>query len=481
MRKFVLSGFCIFNLLIVSDLSAQQAAVDNFVQTKGLEAANLGVNVVDVKTGLSVAFYNKNKPLVPASVMKVLTTSTVLELYGPDYRIPTLLQYSGTIDSDGVLNGDVYVKGGGDPTLGSEYIDRDKNDFFDACISAIKNAGIRKITGRIVADETCFDLEGVSGKWLWEDLGNYFASGSYGISIYDNAYKLYLKSGKPGEQPQILRTDPNVDQIGFYNYLRAEAGNKDSAYIYGIPFAYERWLYGSVPAGRSEFVIKGDIPDPPYFLADCLNKFLMSAGISVSEPPVTGRLLDIKNERLVTDRTLLHTYYSPPLSDIIRHTNVKSDNHYAEHLFKLAALSKYTRASFGNGTDVILSYWRDREVYLSGVSLYDGSGLSPSDRLTPQTLTDVLSYMNNISRFADSFYASLPVAGVNGTVRAFLKGTKLEGKVHLKSGSINNVQCFAGYLDKNNKRYAFCIMANDYGIPRPTLKKAMEKLLLELD
>ncbi len=471
--------FLLSTLLFSANSIAQQSAVNAFVKMKGLESANLGVNVIDIKTGVSVASFNPDKPLVPASIMKVVTTATALELYGPEYRFITKLGYSGSIDNQGILFGDIYIKGAGDPTLGSEHFERDKDDFLKSCISVILKAGIKRIEGWIIVDETCFDTEGVSGKWLWEDVGNYFASGVYGISIYDNLYRLYLKSGRIGEKPQILRTEPNMPQIGFYNYLET-SGSKDSAYIYGMPFVNERWLYGAIPANKTDFFIKGDIPDPPLFLATYLHERLLAAGIQISGMPSSCRLLNMKNEQIAAVNVSLLSYSSPTLAEIIRQTNVKSNNHFAEHLLKLCALTKYKQGTFAKGVEVVQSFWKDKGVDLSGVFMYDGSGLSPADRMVPQVMTAILTYMDNKSKYSSSFYDSLPMAGKEGTVRNLLKGTSLEGDVHLKSGSITNVQCYAGYLDKGNKRYAFCVMANDYGIPRKSLVSAIEKMMLGL-
>ena len=472
----ILYFFITFSILLSGgNLTAQQAAVDNFVRTKGLQSASIGINVIDLTTGKSVASYNKNKSLIPASVMKLLTTSTALELYGPDHQIPTLLQYAGEIDSTGVLWGDVYIKGGGDPTLGSEHINRNKNDFFTECVSAVVRAGIKKINGRIIADETCFDFEGISFKWLWEDLGIYYGAGSYGISIYDNTYRLFIRTEMPGSKPQILKTEPNMDDIVFLNYLETADGIEDDSYICGIPYSYERWLSGSVPANKPEFIIKGSIPDPPHYAAVCLHNALTEAGVSISDLPTTCRILNLQNREPAENRTLLHTYYSSSMSDMIRQTNVPSNNHYAEHLFKLSALSKNAQSSFKKGTDFVLSFWKDKGLDSAGLFLYDGSGLSPSNRLTPQFVTDILRYMSNKSRYADKFYASLPIAGKEGTVRSFLKETKTE--IRLKSGSISGVQCYAGYFDKNGKRYAFCVMVNNFENSRQALRKAMEEMI----
>lgn len=456
---------------------AQQASTNQFAQAKNLETADIAVLLADAENGQTVASFDSKRSLTPASILKVITTATVLEIFGPDYRIETHLEYTGKIDSDGTLHGDIYIRGGGDPTLGSEFLGRDKDDFLNTCVTLIKQAGIRKIDGRIFADESCFDIEGVSPKWLWEDLGNYFASGAYGISFCDNMYRLYFKSGKAGTTPEIIRTQPAMN-IRFINSLTTKSNNIDSAYIYGVPFSNERWIFGSIPAGQSNFFIKGDIPDPPLYLATQLSSALQSSGISIAYQPSTYRLSKINLESFIFNRTILHTSYSPRLIDIIRETNVKSNNHYAEHLFKLIALSKHNQGSFVNAAETVYSFWKEKGIDLSGLFMYDGSGLSPVNRVSPEIMIALLVYMNTKSPYSADFYTSLPEAGKEGTVRNFLTKTALEGNVRMKSGSITNVQCYAGYLNKGNKRYAFCIMANDYTITRGSLRKAMEKMML---
>ena len=471
---FIFSFCCLFNQLTV----AQQNPVTQFIQTEGMDAANTAVLLTDIKTGKIISSHEKDKPLTPASILKIVTTATALEVYGPDYRIETRLEYSGTIDSNGILTGDIYIKGGGDPTLGSEHIGRSGNDFWTDCLAAIKKAGIKAIEGRIFADETCFDGQGVSQKWLWEDLGNYFAAGSYGLSFCDNTYRIYFKSEGADTTPLIIRTEPNMKDIQFFNYVKAKNRNSDDAYIYGIPFVNTRWVFGTIPANQSSFFIKGDIPDPALYMAEQLHETLIKASIRISKNPSTYRLAKINQEAFSFERKLLLSSYSPKLSDIIHETNVKSNNHYAEHLFKLIALSKYPQASFENAAETVISCWKKRNVDLSNIYLYDGSGLSPVNRISPQNMIDILVYMQRKSSYSKEFLASLPEAGKEGTVRNFLKNPKPKGTIQLKSGSISNVQCYAGYINQNDKQYAFCIMANHYSISRSALKKAMEKMIL---
>ncbi|MCD7972741.1 MAG: D-alanyl-D-alanine carboxypeptidase/D-alanyl-D-alanine-endopeptidase [Candidatus Azobacteroides sp.] len=466
-----------------SNSYAQQHSTGEFINLPELESADIGIQLVETKTGKVLTSHNNNKLLTPASILKVLTTATALEIYGPDHRIPTLLEYVGNIEPDGTLKGDIYIKGNGDPTLGSEHIDtekeqKEKEDFLKNCMTAIRKAGIKKVEGKVIADESCFDQEGISPKWLWEDMGNYFASGSYGISYKDNMYRLYLKSGVVGSKPEIIRTQPSMPQINFLNNLQVKKSNSDNAYIYGVPFTGERWLFGAVPANQTAFCIRGDIPDPPLYLATCLKNELEKNNIPVTGEPSTYRLCMLKNELLKKDRKILYTHESVPLSEIIRITNVKSNNHYAEHLLKLVALSKYPQASFQKGIETVQSFWKEKGINLSGIQIYDGSGLSPVNKVTPAVMVELLIYMYNKSEYSSAFYSSLPEAGKEGTVRNLLKKTALEGKVHLKSGSITNVQCYTGYVIKDNKEYAFCIMVNNFGKQRRKVISEIEKMML---
>ena len=179
-----------------------------------MQGASFSLLIQEVETGTVVFAYDTIRQMSPASVLKTVTTATALELLGEDYQFPTTISYDGRIEQ-GVLRGNLYIEGSGDPTLGSRHFAADKNNyrpdqnrFIPQWITAIQNAGIQQIEGRIIADESIFDTEGTSMKWMQEDLGADYGAGSYGISIFDNSYSLYIRTGKSGTKPLILRTDP---------------------------------------------------------------------------------------------------------------------------------------------------------------------------------------------------------------------------------------------------------------------------------
>lgn len=456
--------------------SAQNDALRTFLSDPDLSTATVGFRIVDVETGQEIASYNGALSITPASVFKLLTTSVVLDLYSPEHRFQTELSYSGEIDN-GTLKGDLYIIGGGDPTLGSRYSSHDKNEFIDRCIKAIVNAGIRKIEGRIIGDASLFGTEGVSNHWLWEDMGNYYGAGAYGINYNDNLFEIILQSEEIGSTPRIVKTVPPMDDIKFVNYLKATDITYDSAFIRGAPYIYERELAGAIPHHQKAFTIKGDIPDPALFLAKCLTQKIKAAGIDIARVPTTQRLSALQGEQNPVCKQKLLTFPSDRLGDIVKTVNHISNNHYTEVLLRHIALTRSSEASIRNGAELVRQHLREKGIDTKGLFMYDGSGLSPQNRVSVNILTDLLVYMYRNPDSGPTFYTSLPHAGQEATLRNFLRGTALEGKLRLKSGSISNVQCYAGYTT-GKKKYAIAVMVNNYTCTRSQLNRKLEKLFL---
>lgn len=460
----------LFTLIILTSSICAQSATNNFINSPNLKQANISFLVKDVQTGKIIAEHRAEKNTIPASTTKLVTTATALELLGPDYKFETKLQYDGKIEN-GTLKGNIYILGGGDPTLGSKHMG--DTLFLEKWVDTIKALGIKNIEGTVCGDASLFDTEGIPPKWSWEDLGNYYAAGAYGISIYDNTYKAIFKTGAIGSTPEIIRTEPEMPDMKFQLYLKATDTQKDKAYFYGAPFSNERSIYGEIPANRNEFVSKGDIPNPPLYTAQVLTNALKNAGISIGKD---ASFTFSKSNK----RTDIISIYSPPLKEIIRNINEKSNNHYAEHLFRTISLQKEKVASNDGAVDVIENFWKNKGLNTKELVMHDGCGLSANNAISANLFVDLLIYEANKSPYSEDFIASLPTAGVDGTIKNLLKGTRLQGKVRAKSGSIFGVQCFAGYILWNNKKYAFAVLVNNYTGTRSSTVDSIEKLLLSV-
>lgn len=460
------------------------APVKWLLQAPYMRGASFSLVVKDVQEGRTVYSYDTDRLQSPASVLKTVATATALEILGEDYRYPTTLEYDGILEN-GTLEGNLYIKGSGDPSLGSSHFALGQNKFLSTWIAALQKAGIKHITGSVISDESIFDTEGVSIKWLREDMGNYYAPGSYGISIFDNMYKLSLQTGAAGTRPVLKGTEPDIPFIRFKNYLKAAPVSSDSAYIIGAPLDDVRYLYGVLPANREAYVLKGDIPDPALYLARYLTDQLQQKGIRVDGSPSCYRIEVEENRWKKGERKEIVTTYSPTLREIASICNHVSHNLYADALVKTVGLQYKPRrnemiSSFGRGVQVVKEYWEKKGLDVFPLRMNDGSGLAPADKVSAGFMGELLVYMATESAVSDAFIASLPQAGIEGSVRNFLKGSKLQGKAHLKSGGITGVRSYAGYITKDGKTYAVAVFSNNYSCPMSRMTRALEKLLLQL-
>ena len=280
-------------------------------------------------------------------------------------------------------------------------------------------------------------------------------------------------------------TDPALPTVHFVNYLKAVPAASDSAYIIGAPLSDERYLYGVLPSNRESYILKGDIPDPALFLARYLTAGLEREGIEVTGEPTCFRIESEAGRWKESERKTIVTTYSPALKEIARVTNHVSHNLFADTQLKTVGLQYQPQrneviSSFGRGVQVVADHWRKKGLDVFPLRMNDGSGLAPADKVSAGFIADMLVYMATKSDASEAFIASLPEAGVEGSVRNLLKGTKLQGKARLKSGGITGVRSYAGYITKDGKTYAVAVFSNNYSCSMGEMTKALEKLLLQL-
>jgi len=463
----------LISLLIVAGFITGLSAtkpLNRFLENEVLKNANISLLVKDAASNKVVYDFRSDNSAVCASTMKLITTATALEMLGPDFRFETKLQTDGEITRDSVLFGNLYIYGSGDPTLGSSSCGT--GAFLSDWVSAIRKAGIREILGNVITDATQFDDEGINPKWLWEDMGNYYAAGAYGISYLDNTFQLVLRSGSEGTIPEILRTIPEIPGISFENHLKSTNIHTDSAYLYGAPHENKRMIYGEIPKNRNSFIIKGDIPNPAELLKYHVENECKRQGIEIFH-----KIFQSVNKK---ERKDIYSQFSPPLSEIITVTNINSDNHYAEQVFRYLSLKTDSVASTKASIQAVRSFWRERGLPVDQLFMNDGCGLAPSNGVSARFFTNLLTYMKSSPDY-EVYYNSLPVSGVSGTLKSLLKDTPLEGKVHAKSGSISRVKCYAGYMDIKDKQYIFAILVNNANGTSKEVTKKIEELLLSLN
>ena len=345
-------------------------------------------------------------------------------------------------------------------------------------IDALKKIGITEVSGGVIADASEFGYEGAPDGWNWSDLGNYYGAGPSGLTIYDNLLRYtFTTPSTAGKSAKIKSIEPFVPNLVYHNYVKSSTRRGDNVYLYGGPFSLDRFGKGTLPVGQQSFLVKGSLPDPEMQFAYEFNTALTEAGISTYEIPGTARLKEIMSTSADYDkRTLVYTNSGKNLASLIKETNYRSVNLFAEHMVNLVGYNKTGNGSTSSGLAVLAKHWKSK-FNTSGLQINDGSGLSRTNAISAFHFTHMLMAMSK-STYATEFKASLPVAGVSGTLRNVCKGQAGHNRISAKSGSMTRIKSYAGYASTTtNKNLAFAIIVNNHTCSSGELKARINILL----
>ncbi|MDW8302655.1 MAG: D-alanyl-D-alanine carboxypeptidase/D-alanyl-D-alanine-endopeptidase, partial [Bacteroidia bacterium] len=471
--------FCVY--FVFTTALAQHTGIKNYLNElkndPDLKHAGISFYAIYAKDKKTIASLNPYLSLSPASAIKVITTSTAWGILGGDYQFETRIEYDGEIKSN-VLEGNIYIVGTGDPTLGSDRIPGNltAEKWIEKIVKAVQGAGIQKINGSIIADETYFQEDIIPRNWIWEDIGNYYGSPAFGINILENSYTLTFKTEKQGTKAELLDCKPKIPNLEFVNQMKVGPPNSgDQGFIFGSPYTYIRYLQGSLPENGGTYQIKGSIPDPPLFAAQLLYQGLTAAGISITQKPTTSRITAMS----VKPRVVLYRHLSPSLKQIILHTHLKSINLYAEALLKTIGKKKFNIGSTEAGCKAITQYWESKGIDMKGTFINDGSGLSRSNGICAKTFVEILQVITTEAWFKD-FYETLSISGKRGYEMNMGPGTFLEGNAHLKGGYILRVCTYVGFMnDINGNLICFAMLCNNYTCTITQMRKKWVDAMLQ--
>jgi D-alanyl-D-alanine carboxypeptidase/D-alanyl-D-alanine-endopeptidase (penicillin-binding protein 4) len=468
MKKLLPLSFCLIAGLAQAQGLQQklQTAFNRLQQDSQSRYASISLTVLDAKTGEQIFAANPNMGLATASTLKTITSITAFNVLGKDYQYTTSLLYNGAIDAAGTLNGDVIIHGSGDPTLGSwRYPETKEHVILTLWVDAIRKAGIKKINGRVIGDDSAFGTQSIPDGWIWQDVGNYYGAGTSGLCWRENQFDVKLHTGSIGTPITVAATIPATPYIDFKSeLLNNEAGTGDRSYAYLPVQSNTMYLRGTYGVDLSKKSISVAVPDPAFDVAYRLSDTLRQLGIDVAQGPASVKTITEKNQILPISGTLLVDYHSPKLSQIIYWLNQRSINLYAEQLLKTIALASGKKVSTSAGVTAEQQFWQARGIDPHSLNIVDGSGLSPGDRVTTLTLVTILQSAKSQAWFPD-FYTSLPVYN----------------NMKMKSGSINNVLTYAGFqTTKSGREVCFSIMVNNFSGSSSGIKQKMFEVLDEL-
>ena len=465
-------------------LSVQaQSTLQQYISQAAGEGALAGTPVsimVRDMAGNVMASHSPDTRLTPASNTKLITTGCALHAFGPDYRFKTGLGYSGCIEN-GTLEGDLYIVGGGDPTIGSaDSVAYRPEALFWKWKTLLRQAGIERIHGRIIGDGSAYEGHLEHASWNYDDVGTYYAAGSNALCFYENAIDYDVAAGpEAGSSVQFTQVYPETPWMNTLNYgVTGPRGTGNSLYLYTTDLAPYAQLRGSFALGRrpktEHFANKyGDLTCAYYFW-----KNLKETGWEVTggyarvnrSGHISGA--DESREEPAAKPVLMGSTESPKISDIARLTNWRSDNFYAESFLRAMGEAATRSACYDSCRVAIYDVLEDLGLSTGSIQLADGSGLSRNNYISARWMTDYLLAMRKSPAFG-AFLSSLPAPG-EGTLSVARLSRKGE-RVRMKSGSMDGVLCYSGYIlgPDGAPRYCFSLLTNNAIAPVGEVRTAL--------
>ena len=448
----------LYILLLIPAVAAGQTRaqqyIDSLMRCEPFRSSQLGVLAIKAN-GDTVARYGFVQRMVPASNVKLLTTGLALSELGSDWRYPTSIGYSGQI-VEGVLKGDLYIVGGGDPTLASrDSIAKGIDGVFASWKAIISKAGIKKIEGLVIGDGRYFDGDGELPSWLYEDIGTYYGTGSCGLNFYRNKKDFRVSAGaKPGDELKIEPGYPDTPWMRYdYRCSTGKNGTGDQLFLYTNDLAPIGELRGTFAADRKPKTVECSNKYPSLTCAREFYKYLKACGLSSSgyadvdkdglirQDPSSGG-----SAKASTDVIIIGDTKSPTIGKICYIVNQRSDNFYAETLLRTLSKIKTGSACYDSCQVTVPDAFKRLGLNPSlGVDIYDGSGLSRRNTVSPEFFCTFLKAML-YSSSCEAFVSTLTSPDKGSQIGRMRKEpAELRDRIFYKSGSMGGVRCYSGY------------------------------------
>jgi len=447
------------NLFSLNELRSQ---LDDSFNDQNFSSAIWGVFIKSLKTGEVIYKRNADKLFIPASNLKLFTSSAALMLLGPDYSFETNILANGEI-KNGVLNGDLIIQGSGDPTISNRFYSGTPTKLFEEWADTLLSYGIKEITGNIYGDDSMFDDIEYGRGWLPDYQWSWFSAPSGALSFNDNSIEIKIEPGQLNF-PAKISILPNTQHVSIISKVITVDQNVNQT----ISVSRTQGTNLIIVSGRIKINSKPhiehvSISDPTMFFLNVFSETLIKKGISIK-----GRIDNIESADktiINEDLTPIHRHESVPLSLILKEVNKNSNNFYAEQLLKTIGFEEYGYGSAINGVRACGYLFNTMGINPNNMVMVDGSGLSRLNLVTPRQVVNLLSFMYKSDEY-QRFYESLPIGGIDGTLADRMKKTSAENNVRAKAGYNDYVSSLSGYLKTiSGEQIVFSIIVNNFLAP----------------
>ena len=465
-------------------LADVQSRLTAQVNEPRFDAAMWGVKVVSLDSKKTLFEHNAAKLFSPASNCKLYTMALALDQLGGDYRIKTSLYAKSKPDKNGVLRGDLIVYGRGDPTINARLNGGDIFRALQPLVTALTNAGVRRITGDLVGDESFIVGPPYGSGWAWDDMNYYYGAELSALTINDNTLRVTARPGGKIGDACFLSVTPGTSFVVLNNRTRTiAAGGKRDISFYRPIEQNVIYVTGTMPLGETNYSDEVTVHDPARLFVTWFKEALLRNGVKVGGGVRAENWLDRQVRPMnLAKLTELGAVESLPMREINREVQKPSQNLYTDlmlaHVGSLAA-SRSKESNSTNAIETVIGMTSSEDlgvielekflkkigVKRGDVKFEEGSGLSRNNLVTPNATVTLLEYMSHHAE-AESYLNALPIAGVDGSLRNRMKKTRAEGNVHAKTGTLRWANALSGYVTTTaGERLAFCLMLNRYAAP----------------
>ena len=417
--------------------------------------SNVGVEVVSLRSGLRLYQKNAENLFIPASCLKLFTGASALAMLGPDYTFATTIWTDGQI-VDKKLQGNIYIKGTGDPELQSKNLEE--------LVFQLKLAGIEEITGTLYVDNSDFDGVTQGPGWMWDDEPEYWNSPMDALTVNHSCLKLWICPGDDCSKPAKIFVHPKTSFVSVENLSKTiEETNSNLAVFRRVAASKNLIQIKGVIAKTSEpITYEVSLDQPHLYTGHLFLEMLGKQNITISS--------GIEEKQIPENGIQLAEYRSRPIALIVQKMMKDSDNLYADCLFKKTGQRRFgTMGSWSNASQAVREFLAHKiGLNTSEMVVLDGSGLSRYNLVSPRQFVQFLIEIKKSYPYATEFLASLPISGVDGSLKMAMDDGRLLSKVKAKTGSMRGVRTISGYVTtKEGEELAFSIMINGFIEPRP--------------
>ncbi len=459
------------------DIARFAARVEAVLAKAGAEKGYWGVLVRDASTGETLYALNAQRYFAPGSSAKLFTIALAMATLGPDYRFRTTIETRGAVDRSGRLRGDLVLVGRGDPNLSSrrfpfqKHAERDgaADKILAALADAVLARGIRQIEGDIVADDSYFPYERFPSGWAIDDMMWGYGAAVSALAIHDNTISLTLGPGEREGDPAWFDVQPWAGDYAFQNEVRTgPAGSEWKPEVARAPGSRLFALGGTIPLRGEPRLLSLAVEDPADHAAQLLLRLLEARGVRVYGQARARHLSPVGSpgapDSSAGAATVLAEHISVPLGEALRLAGKISQNLHTELLLRAAAREKAGTSTTEAALIFAEDFFKSIGIDEGDVVLFDGSGLSRRDLVTPQAEVKLLQYVAQ-QPWGDAFRSTLPIAGEDGTLAERMKNTPAAGRIWAKTGTLEHANALAGYATSvRGEKLVFAILGNNHNL-----------------